>query len=616
MNRRMLDPSLTRVVTALAAVIAVAVAVMLPSTYFLSTRAAWHAEVAAESKVASAVISQLINTNPELWAFENARIRGLLAMLGPLHETERRAVLFGRDQLVAEQGAGVPLLPMTAETPLYDSGHIVGRVEIQRSQRKLWLVTVAIALFAASLGAVTFAVLRSWPLRLLQRALARSHHLASHDTLTGLPNRALFHDRVEQELAWCRRDGSTLAILYLDLDRFKEVNDTLGHATGDRLLVGAAGRLRTCVRETDTLARLGGDEFAVIQTGIRQLADIEMLAQRLIDVLDQAFDLEGNQVNVGVSIGIALRRAAELIISNVDPGILLQEADIALYRAKEEGRGVYRFFAAEMNAKLLERRALESDMVSALEQGQFHLHYQPQFDLAERRVVGAEALLRWHHPVRGEVRPDAFIALAEECGLIVRIGEWVLREACRQAALWPSLRCMAVNVSPVQFRRPGFVDQVNDALACAGIDAGRLELEITEGVLLHETNETLATLRRLHAIGVTIAMDDFGTGYSSLGYLQKFPFDKIKIDRSFVKNLQTDAHAAEIVRAVLRMSHAMGIRVNAEGVEHESQTRVLQEEGCEEVQGFLFGRGLDAEDFSTLLARTTPAMAPWVVAAT
>ena len=614
MIRRILEPALTHTVTALAATIALAVTLMLPSTYFLSASAARHAEVAAESKVASAVISQLINTNPELWAFENARIRGLLAMLGPLQDTERRAVFFGRDQLVAEQGDSVLPPLMTAGTPLYDSGNIVGRVEIQRSQRQLWLVTAAIAAFAASLGAVTFAVLRSWPLRLLQRALARSTHLATHDTLTGLPNRALFHDRVEQELAWCRRDGSMLAILYLDLDRFKEVNDTLGHAAGDRLLVGVAGRLRTCIRETDTLARLGGDEFAIIQAGIRQLADIEMLAQRLIDAMDQAFDLAGNQVNVGVSVGIALRRATELAVSNADPGILLQEADTALYRSKEEGRGVYRFFATEMNEKLLERRALESDIVTALAQGQFRLHYQPQFDLAERRVVGAEALLRWHHPVRGEVRPEAFIPLAEDCGLIVRIGEWVLREACRQAARWPSLNCMAVNVSPVQFRRPGFVDQVKNALARVGIDGRRLELEITEGVLLHETEETLATLRRLHAIGVTIAMDDFGTGYSSLGYLQKFPFDKIKIDRSFVAALQTDSHAAEIVRAVLRMSHAMGIRVNAEGVEQEAQANMLMEEGCEEVQGFLFSRGLDVEAFSTLLAHSAHATMPWEIA--
>jgi EAL domain-containing protein (putative c-di-GMP-specific phosphodiesterase class I) len=288
----------------------------------------------------------------------------------------------------------------------------------------------------------------------------------------------------------------------------------------------------------------------------------------------------------------------------------LQEADTALYRSKDEGRGAYRFFAAEMNRKLLERRALEADIVKALEQGEFRLHYQPQFDLIERQVVGAEALLRWHHPLRGDVPPDAFIPLAEETGLIVRIGEWVLHEACRQAVQWPSLRCMAVNVSPMQFRRAGFLEQVTSALQRTGLEAARLEIEITEGVLLHETEETLATLCRLRGLGVTIAMDDFGTGYSSLGYLQKFRFDKIKIDRSFVSALQTDAHAAEIVRAVLRMSHAMGIRVNAEGVEHEHQASVLLEEGCEEVQGFLFSRALPVKEFCALLARHMRGMVP------
>ena len=614
MNHRKLEPALTRIVTALAAVIALAVTVTLPTAYFVSTYATKHAEIVAEGKLASAVISQLASTNPELWAFENARIRGLLAMLGAPQEPERKIVLSASGQLVAEQGSDVPPPVMAAATPLYDSGVIIGRVEIQRSQRQLLLVTAVVAVLSGSLGAIAFAVLRSWPLRLLRRALARSTHLATHDVLTGLPNRALFQDRVERSLGWSRREGTMLAVLYLDLDRFKEVNDTLGHAAGDRLLIGVAGRLRACVRETDTLARLGGDEFAVLQVGIRQLADTEMLAQRLIDALEQEFELGGNQVTVGVSIGIALRDATELVVSNVDAGLLLQEADTALYRSKDEGRGVYRFFAAEMNRKLLERRALEADIVKALEQGEFCLHYQPQFDLIERHVVGAEALLRWHHPLRGEVPPEAFIPLAEETGLIIRIGEWVLHEACRQAVQWPDLRCMAVNVSPVQFRRAGFLDQVKSALRQTGLDAARLEIEITEGVLLQETEETLATLRRLRGLGVTIAMDDFGTGYSSLGYLQKFRFDKIKIDRSFVSALQTDPHAAEIVRAVLRMSHAMGIRVNAEGVEYEHQARMLLEEGCEEVQGFLCSRALPVTEFYALLARHVRGLAPWEAA--
>jgi diguanylate cyclase (GGDEF)-like protein len=598
-----LDPALARIVTALAAIIALFLALALPSAYFLSARAARLAAIDAEAKLAASSISQLASTNPTLWMFENARIRGLVFMIGQPSEPELRRVFTADGQLIADQGGDVASPVLVATSPIHDSGVVVGRVDVQRSQRPLIAVTAVIAVLAATLGVIAFAVLRSQPLRLLHRALARSAHLATHDILTGLPNRTLFQDRLEQALTWSRREGAPLAVLYLDLDRFKEVNDTLGHAAGDRLLVGVTARLRACVRESDTLARLGGDEFAIVQVGARQLADTELLAQRLIDAMDEPFQLEGYRVTVAASIGVAPRTAAELVLSHTNAGVLLQEADVALYRAKEDCRGSYQFFAAEMNRRLLERQALEADMLEALATGQFRLHYQPQFDLNDRQIVGAEALIRWSHPSRGEIAPDAFIPLAEETGLIMRIGEWVLHEACRQAAAWPGLRCMAVNVSPVQFRRAGFTDQVERALRQSALEPARLELEITEGVLLNETAETLVTLGRLRSMGVAIAMDDFGTGYSSLGYLQKFRFDKIKIDRSFVRNLGVDAQAAEIVRAVLRMSHAMGMRVNAEGVEYEQQAVMLQNEGCEEVQGFLFGRPLAAPEFSELLTR-------------
>ena len=431
----------------------------------------------------------------------------------------------------------------------------------------------------------------------------RSAHLATHDVLTDLPNRSLFQERLALALAWSRRNDGSLAVFYIDLDRFKDINDALGHAVGDQLLVQVAARLRGCLRETDTLARLGGDEFAILQVAVRHPANIEMLAQRIIEGLSVAFDVDGHSVTVGASVGIALRSAADLRLLTVDAGMLMQEADVALYRAKEEGRGVYRFFAADMNLQVLQRHALEDDLREALENHQFRLHYQPQFDLAEQRIVGAEALVRWRHPVRGEVSPSEFIPLAEQTGLIVQIGEWVMHEACRQAAEWPELSCMAVNVSPVQFRRPGFVDLVRHALQEATLAPERLEVEITEGVLLTETPETLTILQQLRALGIAIAMDDFGTGYSSLGYLQKFRFDKIKIDQSFVGRLGKDRQAGEIVRAILRMSHAMGIRVNAEGVEQPGQMQLLRDEGCDEVQGYLFGRPVSADEFTTLLER-------------
>ena len=600
------DATLARLVTALAAIVAVTLAITLPVAYLLSANARMHASLEAEARLASASITQLALNNPDLWVFEDARIRGLLTLLGRSAEPEQRLVFSAGDQLIAEQGTSPTGIIMQVSAPLYDSGTIIGRVEVRRSQQPLLVNTAIVALASTSLGALAFVILRVFPLRLLRHALARSEHLATHDVLTGLPNRVLFCDRLDQSIAWSRREAASLAVLSLDLDHFKDINDTLGHAVGDRLLMEVAARLNTCLRETDTLARLGGDEFAIVQVSVRHLTDTEILAQRVVDALSATFEIGGHPVTVSTSLGITVRCGTDLALLPCDSGLLLQEAEVALYRAKDEGRGTYRFFEADMDVKLQERRTLECDIRDALENGQFRLHYQPQIDLRERRIVGAEALIRWLHPCRGEVAPDQFIPMTEQTGLIVRIGEWVLHEACRQAAAWPGLACMAVNVSPAQFRRPGFVDLVQSALRQANLEPHRLEVEITEGVLLTETHETLAILLRLRKMGVAIAIDDFGTGYSSLAYLQKFRFDKIKIDRSFVRNLGQDPQADEIVRAVLRMSHAMGIRVNAEGVEQQEQIAILREEGCEEMQGFLFGEALSAGEFAELLARQAP----------
>ena len=364
-----------------------------------------------------------------------------------------------------------------------------------------------------------------------RRAEKQIAHMARHDALTDLPNRVLLRERLAEALAGVRR-GSKLAVLYLDLDHFKGVNDTLGHPIGDELLKMVAGRLRHCVRDTDTVARVGGDEFAIIQTGIERPLDTAILARRIGEAVRAPYDLAGHAVVVDTSIGIAIAPN-----DGTEPDELLKNADMALYRAKADGRGTYRFFEPEMDSRMKARRALELALRNALATGEFELHYQPLVNLDDRRITGCEALLRWNHPERGMISPAEFIPVAEEIGLIVPLGEWVLRKACADAARWPDDIKVAVNLSPIQVTNQNLVPVVVSALAAAGLPASRLELEITESVLMQNTEATLATLHRLRELGVRISMDDFGTGYSSLSYLRSFPFDKIKIDRSFISGL-------------------------------------------------------------------------------
>ena len=381
-------------------------------------------------------------------------------------------------------------------------------------------------------------------------------------------------------------------MLCLDLDRFKEVNDTLGHGSGDRLLEQVAERLRQSVRETDTVARLGGDEFAVVQVGVEQPESAEALCRRLIDAVSAPYVLEGHEVTVGVSIGVALSPA-----DGEASEVLLKHADIALYRAKTDGRGTFRFFAAGMDAALQARKAMEQDLRHALARNELEVHYQPLVDLQGRRMAGVEALIRWRHPVRGWVSPSEFIPVAEATGVIMPLGEWVLRTACTQAAWWPDLY-LSVNLSPVQFRHSDLAGMVTAVLQETGLEPSRLELEITEGVLLQETEAALSTLHQLKALGVRIAMDDFGTGYSSLGYLRSFPFDKIKIDQSFVSAIEHDGNAAAIVRAVLGLGKSLGMLTTAEGVETSQQLAFLETEACDQVQGYYLGRPQSASEIS------------------
>lgn len=435
------------------------------------------------------------------------------------------------------------------------------------------------------------------------KALERIAYLAHHDGLTGLPNRALFLDRLEKTLARVRR-GQGCAVLLVDLDHFKEVNDRMGHPAGDALLCAVAARLQSEVSDADTLARLGGDEFAILLTETASPQEVVTLAERLIAVIDLGFELDGQPISVGASIGIALAP-----LDGMTTKVLLKAADVALYRAKAAGSGCLRFFEPGSDTRMQHRRALEIDLRRAWAAREFELFFQPIIELRTQRLTAFEALLRWRHPERGLVQPDDFIPMLEETGLIVPVGDWVLAEACRTAALWPGDLRVAVNLSPVQLAHGGLLASVGAALAESALAAPRLELEITETVIMKENLPTVATLEQVKALGVRIAMDDFGAGYSSLRTLQRFPFDKVKIDRAFIAGLGSSRQSEAIVRAVTGMCISLGITSTAEGVETRAQLSALEKEGCTEVQGFLFSRPVPAREVAGLidaLARIEP----------
>ena len=428
-----------------------------------------------------------------------------------------------------------------------------------------------------------------------RRSEERIAHLAHYDALTDLPNRVLFRERLEQSLKWVQR-GERLAVLYLDLDQFKSVNDTLGHPVGDELLKAVATRLRGCIRDTDIVARLGGDEFAIIQTAIKDPIDVIDLVTRIHEAIREPCDAGGHQLITDTSIGISIAPD-----DGTDPDQLLKNADLALYGAKVDGRGTYRFFELGMDARMKARLALEFDLREAIMCGGFELNYQPLVSLRDNNITGCEALLRWRHHERGMIPPAEFIPLAEETGLIVPLGEWVLRTACSVAAAWPEHIKVAVNVSPVQFKGGSIVQTVVNALAASRLPAHRLELEITEAVLIRDDEAALAVLHQLRGLGVRIAMDDFGTGYSSLSYLQRFPFDKIKIDRSFIENIAEPGGSRSIVQAVVNIATDRNITTTAEGVETEQQLEILRALGCTEMQGYLFSMPRSAAEIAQLI---------------
>ena len=419
----------------------------------------------------------------------------------------------------------------------------------------------------------------------LRVALAHTQAVARHDPLTGLPNRLRFREHMEHTLELLRRDEGGCALLYLDLDGFKGVNDVLGHAAGDALLCAVSSRLGACTRDGELVARLGGDEFAIVQADPCQPGAAQALADRLVQALREPFDVNGYPITIGTSIGIAL---ADQATPSADT--LLHDADLALYHAKAEGRGTWRFSTADMDLQVRLRRTLEGDLRRALALEQFEVFYQPLVDARTQRLTGFEALLRWHHPEHGLVSPAEFIPVAEEIGLIVEIGAWVLQRACADAAGWPAHISVAVNLSAAEFLAGDLPRGVQRALGLSGLAASRLELEITESVLLRDNDATLATLHHLRRLGLRTSMDDFGTGYSSLSYLRQFPFDKVKIDQSFIRDIGRDGCGVEIIRAVIGLGRALHIKVLVEGVETVEQLHFLRTERCDELQGYMFGR--------------------------
>jgi diguanylate cyclase (GGDEF)-like protein/PAS domain S-box-containing protein len=543
----------------------------------------------------SGVITYQVPTARSAWAFSREHLPGERLLLW-IHPDDHAAF-----HEIWQQVIGAPGASQTVELRSRDRQHNWGTGEF----------TVTNLMREPDVGGIVVNVRDVSERKTFEQQLTTQ---AFYDSLTSLPNRALLLDRIEQAIARASRRGGTVGLVFFDVDNFKRVNDSLGHQVGDELLIGVAERLAACVRPSDTVARLGGDEFVVLldQMTSESVAEVSLIAQRILKEFEVPFSLGGREYTVSGSVGVALADTATKL---TDSNSLLRDADVAMYRAKSLGNGRYAIFDADMHTDIVSRLELETDLRLALERQEFRVHYQPIVQLESEACIELEALVRWQHPTRGLIAPLDFVPIAEETGLIIPLGLWVLEEACRHAAAWQTLvpskppLQVSVNLSPRQFEHPDLLADVKDTLERCGLPAQSLRLEITEGVIMRNTESSIRTLQRLKELGVRLAIDDFGTGYSSLSYLKMLPLDVLKIDRSFVRGIGQDSEDDAIVKAIISMAKSLGLAVTAEGVETDEQAKLLKKWSCEKGQGFLFSRPLEASNVAVLLSKPASSFA-------
>ena len=602
-----------RLLTLIASLVASCFALLLPGVVAYAGYQSTISILTTETEINARLVSHLINANPELWKAETLRLEDLLRRRPGNRTPETRSVVDLAGTVVSEVNDPMSWPLIGRSSPVHDAGQVVGDLKIQRSLRPLLTQVAGFGLLGVLLGLAVFAVLKWLPLRALQRARKRLIHEATHDALTGLPNRVLFLSRLEHAMERAGKAQRPMALFFMDLDKFKDINDSLGHEVGDQVLRHVADALGHCLTDgaahgrrwgdaVYTVARLGGDEFTVIVESAGGVEDTAALASRILGVLQQPSTIAGHEFMLSASIGIAMFPQ-----DDVDVEGLLRQADMAMYRAKDLGRNTHHFFNDELNRSIQARIALDNGLRGALERREFVLHYQPKADLARGTAIGVEALIRWLRPGHGMVPPASFIGALEDSRLIVPVGAWVIETACEQLAAWDRMgfdeMSMAVNLSARQFRQPDLAQQIARMLHANGIAPHRLELELTESLLMEDSELSREILLSLNRIGVRVAIDDFGTGHSSLAYLKRFKVDTLKIDRSFLQDVPNDPDNCAITTSVVALARSMKLSVVCEGVENLQQLGFLRTLGCDSIQGYLLGRPMPADSLEDWLRR-------------